>query len=195
MRKYKCKVCGYIYDPLRGDSSHGVPPNTGFFDLPEYWVCPICGAGRDEFSAESAGGELPKALSDAEREALRELEEIITDAIVKNTDGEKGQRIQKPDMSEVSQEASMGQAMDLNASLGSGHGMGAGSPFEQHPLLGQKQSSAPLEMTQVAQDNAHAEEEAAAKLEQCEPQLQASLQQQLGLGRRFVPPTPSVHGR
>jgi rubredoxin len=49
MEKYVCMVCGYIYDPEKGDSDDGVPPNTSFADLPADWVCPICGVGKDEF--------------------------------------------------------------------------------------------------------------------------------------------------
>jgi rubredoxin len=49
MKKYICEVCGYVYDPTIGDQDDGVPPNTPFSDLPEDWVCPICGVGKDEF--------------------------------------------------------------------------------------------------------------------------------------------------
>ncbi len=49
MAKYKCSVCGYIYDPEKGDPESGVNPGTPFEDLPDDWVCPICGAGKDEF--------------------------------------------------------------------------------------------------------------------------------------------------
>lgn len=49
MKKYICKVCGYIYDPEVGDPDQGVAPGTAFEDLPETWVCPECGMGKDEF--------------------------------------------------------------------------------------------------------------------------------------------------
>lgn len=49
MEKYKCKVCNYIYDPAAGDPDSGVQPGTKFEDLPAEWVCPLCGAGKDEF--------------------------------------------------------------------------------------------------------------------------------------------------
>jgi flavin reductase (DIM6/NTAB) family NADH-FMN oxidoreductase RutF/rubredoxin len=49
MTKYKCSVCGYIYDPEKGDPESGVNPGTSFENLPDDWVCPICGAGKDEF--------------------------------------------------------------------------------------------------------------------------------------------------
>ena len=49
MDKWKCLVCGYIYDPVEGDPDNGVEPNTSFEKLPDDWVCPDCGAGKDEF--------------------------------------------------------------------------------------------------------------------------------------------------
>jgi len=49
MDKYVCTVCGYVYDPAKGDPDNGIPPNTRFEDLPDDWVCPICGARKDAF--------------------------------------------------------------------------------------------------------------------------------------------------
>ena len=49
MDKYKCLVCGYIYDPAVGDSTQGIPTGTVFQDLPDTWVCPECGVGKDMF--------------------------------------------------------------------------------------------------------------------------------------------------
>ena len=49
MAKYKCTVCGYIYDPATGDSDNGYPPGTSFESLPDSWVCPECGVGKDMF--------------------------------------------------------------------------------------------------------------------------------------------------
>jgi rubredoxin len=49
MEKWECKICGYIYDPGIGDPDNGVPPNTPFEKLPDDWVCPVCGAPKDEF--------------------------------------------------------------------------------------------------------------------------------------------------
>jgi len=51
MKKYKCLLCGYIYDPAVGDPDNGVEAGTAFEDLPEDWVCPECGAGKDEFES------------------------------------------------------------------------------------------------------------------------------------------------
>ena len=50
MKKYVCGVCGYVYDPAEGDSAGGVNPGTAFDDLDADWVCPLCGAGKEEFS-------------------------------------------------------------------------------------------------------------------------------------------------
>ncbi len=49
MKKYKCLLCGYVYDPAVGDPDNGVAAGTAFEDLPDDWVCPECGAGKDEF--------------------------------------------------------------------------------------------------------------------------------------------------
>ncbi len=49
MAKYECSVCGYIYDPEAGDPDGDIPPGTPFEKLPEDWVCPVCGASKDEF--------------------------------------------------------------------------------------------------------------------------------------------------
>ena len=49
MDKYKCKICGYIYDPEMGDLERKVEPGTSFDDLPDLWRCPKCGAGKIRF--------------------------------------------------------------------------------------------------------------------------------------------------
>ncbi len=49
MKKYKCTVCGYIYDPANGDSKASINPGTSFDSLPDDWVCPVCGVGKDMF--------------------------------------------------------------------------------------------------------------------------------------------------
>lgn len=49
MKKYKCLMCSYIYDPAVGDSLGGIEPGTAFDDLPESWACPECGACKDDF--------------------------------------------------------------------------------------------------------------------------------------------------
>ena len=47
---YTCSVCGYVYDPDKGDPGNGVSPGTAFKDLPEDWTCPVCGAEKDAFT-------------------------------------------------------------------------------------------------------------------------------------------------
>ena len=51
MKKYKCTICGYVYDPVVGDPDNGVKEGTAFENLPDDWVCPECGAGKDEFES------------------------------------------------------------------------------------------------------------------------------------------------
>ena len=51
MEKYVCTVCGYVYDPTLGDPENGVAPGTSFNDLPDDWLCPLCGVGTDDFAA------------------------------------------------------------------------------------------------------------------------------------------------
>jgi len=49
MEKWECTVCGYIYDPAKGDPDTGVAPGTRFEDIPDTWVCPECGVTKDNF--------------------------------------------------------------------------------------------------------------------------------------------------
>lgn len=53
MDRYICSVCGYVYDPQKGDPESGIKPNTPFEALPDDWVCPVCGAGKDQFEKEA----------------------------------------------------------------------------------------------------------------------------------------------
>ena len=48
--KYVCNVCGWVYDEELGDPSNGIAPGTKFEDLPDDFVCPLCGATKDSFS-------------------------------------------------------------------------------------------------------------------------------------------------
>lgn len=50
--KYVCTVCGYVYDPAVGDPDGGIAPGTEFADIPDDWVCPVCGVGKDDFEAQ-----------------------------------------------------------------------------------------------------------------------------------------------
>lgn len=52
MKKYVCNVCGYVYDPAKGDPDNGIAAGTAFEDLPADWTCPECGVGKDDFSPE-----------------------------------------------------------------------------------------------------------------------------------------------
>jgi rubredoxin len=52
MQRYVCQVCGYVYDPALGDPDNGVNPHTAFENLPDEWVCPVCGADKDSFEPE-----------------------------------------------------------------------------------------------------------------------------------------------
>jgi rubredoxin len=49
MERYRCVVCGYIYDPAEGDSQGGIEPGVPFEELPDDYICPVCGAGKEEF--------------------------------------------------------------------------------------------------------------------------------------------------
>jgi rubredoxin len=49
MNRWQCTICGYIYDPAEGDEDNGIAPGTPFEKLPDSWVCPVCGAGKDLF--------------------------------------------------------------------------------------------------------------------------------------------------
>jgi rubredoxin len=48
-RRWRCTVCDHIYDPAEGDPVSGIAPGTAFDDLPDTWVCPDCGAGKQDF--------------------------------------------------------------------------------------------------------------------------------------------------
>ncbi|AAB90363.1 rubredoxin [Archaeoglobus fulgidus] len=49
MAKYQCTICGYVYDEAEGDPESDVSPGTKWEDLPDDWVCPVCGATKDQF--------------------------------------------------------------------------------------------------------------------------------------------------
>lgn len=50
MKKYVCLPCGYIYNPAVGDPDEDIEPGTFFHDLPDDWVCPVCGEDKDQFA-------------------------------------------------------------------------------------------------------------------------------------------------
>jgi len=49
MKKHVCTVCHYVYDTAQGDPDNGIAPATAFEDIPEDWVCPVCGVGKSDF--------------------------------------------------------------------------------------------------------------------------------------------------
>jgi rubredoxin len=49
MKKYKCIVCGFVYDPEEGDPDSGIDPGTAFEDIPDDWMCPVCGVTKEDF--------------------------------------------------------------------------------------------------------------------------------------------------
>lgn len=49
MKKYRCIICGYIYDPQIGDPDSGIVPGTSFEMIPDFWVCPVCGVDKTQF--------------------------------------------------------------------------------------------------------------------------------------------------
>ena len=52
MKKYVRTVCGWVYDPAEGDPEGGIAPGTAFEDIPDDWVCPLCGVGKDDFEVQ-----------------------------------------------------------------------------------------------------------------------------------------------
>jgi rubredoxin len=52
VKRYVCDICYYVYDPSVGDPENGVPAGTSFEDLPDDWVCPLCGVGKEAFAPE-----------------------------------------------------------------------------------------------------------------------------------------------
>ena len=52
MERWICTICQYVYDPATGDPDNGIPAGTSFESLPDDWVCPLCGAGKDVFEKE-----------------------------------------------------------------------------------------------------------------------------------------------
>ena len=49
MESWQCIICQYVYDPAAGDPANGIAAGTAFEDIPDDWVCPLCGAGKDSF--------------------------------------------------------------------------------------------------------------------------------------------------
>lgn len=75
MKKYVCSVCGFIYDESVGHPESGITPGTKWEDIPDDWVCPLCGATKAEFEEqeESAGPDVSQAPVEESAEEMREL--------------------------------------------------------------------------------------------------------------------------
>ena len=52
MDRYVCEICGYVYDPNEGDLDHDINPDLAFDEIPEDWLCPTCGAPKEDFLIE-----------------------------------------------------------------------------------------------------------------------------------------------
>ena len=59
MKKYVCRVCDWVYDPAIGDPEGGIAPGTPFEEIPDSWVCPVCGVGKEDFEMVPDEGCLP----------------------------------------------------------------------------------------------------------------------------------------
>ena len=68
MKKYRCLACEYVYDPEKGDPDNGINPGTAFEDLPDDWICPVCGVGKDQFEAME---------EDSQKEVKKEEQEMF----------------------------------------------------------------------------------------------------------------------
>ena len=49
MKKYKCNMCGWVYDEAKGAPDDGIEPGTAWTDIPDDWACPVCGSGKEDF--------------------------------------------------------------------------------------------------------------------------------------------------
>lgn len=88
MKKYVCSVCGYVYDEAKGDSKSGIAPGTLWQDLPENWLCPLCGATKSEFSEQQSVAP-PKPLAapvsaNDSHEDMKELTPLEISALCSN---------------------------------------------------------------------------------------------------------------
>lgn len=58
MTKFVCELCGYAYQAEEGDPENGIESGTEFEDLPDDWVCPLCGASKEDFTSEDEEDEI-----------------------------------------------------------------------------------------------------------------------------------------
>jgi len=73
MAKWKCSVCGYIYDEEKGDTLANALPGTKFSELPDDWTCPVCGAPKSEFVLQSSGEDQDEARTTVSEVLINEL--------------------------------------------------------------------------------------------------------------------------
>lgn len=59
--RWLCEPCGFIYDPAEGDPDGGIEPGTRFEDIPDDWMCPICGARKTDFREMEPGEDVPES--------------------------------------------------------------------------------------------------------------------------------------
>ena len=78
MAKYICSVCGFVYDEAKGIPESGIVPGTKWGDLPEDWVCPLCGASKSEFEEQSKPATSPKKESISAIESSTDMKEMST---------------------------------------------------------------------------------------------------------------------
>lgn len=76
MKIYICSVCGFDYDEAKGDPGSGIAPGTRWEDVPEDWVCPICGADKSMFKAEGGEQEKPKPVPSAVNKPISSANEV-----------------------------------------------------------------------------------------------------------------------
>lgn len=76
MSKYRCSICGHIYDEAAGNPENGIPPGTKWKDLPANWVCPVCGAPKSAFVLIEDKGSAPAASPPDEDEHVENLREL-----------------------------------------------------------------------------------------------------------------------
>jgi rubredoxin len=60
IKRWFCEPCGFIYDPEEGDPDGGIDPGTPFEDIPDDWMCPICGASKADFRELEPGEDFPE---------------------------------------------------------------------------------------------------------------------------------------
>lgn len=85
MKKYVCTVCGYIYDEAKGIPEAGILPGTKWEELPEDWVCPLCGATKSEFKEQGINAPEKKSISFIEpSDDMKELSPLEISALCSN---------------------------------------------------------------------------------------------------------------